>query len=290
MLEYNLDIEKRSTWILTTQPAAAKTMPFYLSEIGKFYAGKEYYTRRSGREGYYLVLTEAGGGRLRMGERDHDLPAGTALLIPCAPLHNYHTVGERWVHYWMHLDGSGVEPYSALLERPVTLPRPGEEIRRFDSMIDRAHRIDVAAAARISHGISGILTAMVVAGLSSDAPGTAAGHDSVGAALRYLRENYQQPITIDELAAVANLSKYHFVRLFTRHVGVTPYNYLIHYRVNQSKRLLCATGDSVGEIARQVGYQSASNYVGQFRHITGMTPAQFRKSNLNYLELSGKEG
>ncbi len=39
MLEYNLDIEKRSTWVLTTQNAAALKMPFYLTEIGKFYAG-----------------------------------------------------------------------------------------------------------------------------------------------------------------------------------------------------------------------------------------------------------
>lgn len=285
MLEYNLDIEKRSTWILATRAAGLPDLPFYITEIGRFFAGQGYFTRRSGKEGYYLVYTQVGRGLMHFGGGELELCPGQALLIPCEPLHDYRTVGEVWEHSWMHLNGAGVGAFCALLEtRPVEMVEPRRFTRQFAALVALARQIDVAAAARISHGVSALLTDMVLESRLGEPGGDMAAHTGMEEALRYIEENYREPISIEDMARRVSLSKYHFVRLFRRYAGVTPYQYLLHYRVNQSKQLLCTTDSPVAEIAAGVGFPGESNYIRQFGRLTGMTPAQFRRANISYLE------
>lgn len=284
MLEYNLDISKDSSWILTTQNQTIMSMPFYLSEIGNFLAGEKYYTRRENRSGYYLIYTYSGCGIMELDSGSYELPTGSAMLINCDPPHYYHTCGESWHHAWMHLDGTGAGSFCTLLEQlPVTIAHPKEFLRRFTGIIPLASHIDIASAARISHTVSALLTEMVTSRLTAGAPRETGRHSGIEQALSYIEQNYSSPLCIDEITSTINMSKFHFVRLFRGQVGATPYNYLIHYRINEAKRLLCTTAASVGEIARQVGFGSESNFISQFRRITDTTPAQFRKSNLSYL-------
>lgn len=77
-----------------------------------------------------------------------------------------------------------------------------------------------------------------------------------------------------------NISKYHFIRVFKRQMGVTPYEYLTEYRINMAKILLRTTYKSVFEIAFDVGYNSKSNFIAKFHSMTGVTPSQYRKENI----------
>lgn len=284
MLAYNLDIDKNSTWMITTLNAAAKSMPFYLTEIGKFYANENYYTKRSGKEGFFLIYTHAGSGMMTMEESELELLPKTALLIECNQLHLYKTLSETpWVNFWLHLDGSGVQTYFLLLQqKKVALQQPDKFVQAFDELMEKANHIDVVSTAQISQGISSLLTDMLVSLLGADNPQNILHHSGIDQAVSFMKAHYKEQISINDMTKNINISKYHFVRLFCKHIGTTPYHYLIQYRVNQSKKLLCTTNDSISEIALQVGYASESNYINQFKRAIGMTPAQFRKSNINY--------
>lgn len=95
----------------------------------------------------------------------------------------------------------------------------------------------------------------------------------------YMSAKYAESITLEELAAVAGLSRYHFCSAFHRATGMPPHKWLREVRMKQAKRLLRETRMSVVEIAVQVGYDSPSAFAKAFRSVEGVTPAFFRKTS-----------
>jgi AraC family transcriptional regulator len=92
----------------------------------------------------------------------------------------------------------------------------------------------------------------------------------------FIHSNYQRPITIDDMARCACLSKFHFIRLFHALEGVTPYRYLQQKRVAAAQRLLASTQLSHVEIADQVGFDHRSTMFRHMRRETGRSGRQWR--------------
>jgi AraC family transcriptional regulator len=92
----------------------------------------------------------------------------------------------------------------------------------------------------------------------------------------FIHSNYQQQITIDDMARAACLSKYHFIRLFHALEGVTPYRYLQRKRVAAAQRLLTTTELTHVEIAEQVGFDHRSTMFRHMRRVTGRSGRQLR--------------
>ena len=74
-----------------------------------------------------------------------------------------------------------------------------------------------------------------------------------------------------------HISKYHFIRIFKRIIGITPYNYLTNYRINISKTLLISTDKTISEISEECGFSDTSNFISQFKKHTGQRPFEYRK-------------
>jgi AraC family transcriptional regulator len=92
----------------------------------------------------------------------------------------------------------------------------------------------------------------------------------------FIHSNYQRPITIDDMARAACLSKFHFIRLFHALEGVTPYRYLQRKRVAAAQRLLSTTRLTHVEIAEQVGFDHRSTMFRHIRRVTGRSGRQLR--------------
>ena len=92
----------------------------------------------------------------------------------------------------------------------------------------------------------------------------------------YIYSFYDKDITLDELAGVACLSKFHFLRLFKIAFGKTPHKFINEVKVEQSKLLLKDPGIEVYTIARSLGFQDASTFSRMFYNQTGVYPSQYR--------------
>lgn len=92
----------------------------------------------------------------------------------------------------------------------------------------------------------------------------------------FIHSNYHRPITLDDMARSACLSKFHFIRLFHALEGVTPYRYLQQKRVAAAQRLLTNTQLSHVEIADQVGFDHRSTMFRHMRRETGRSGRQWR--------------
>jgi AraC-like DNA-binding protein len=86
------------------------------------------------------------------------------------------------------------------------------------------------------------------------------------------------PISLDDLANVAGVSRFHFHRQFRKSVGVTPREYVLRARIERAKGLLTESDLTVGEVSGAVGFADQSHFSNIFRRVTAMTPRGFRNS------------
>jgi AraC-like DNA-binding protein len=89
--------------------------------------------------------------------------------------------------------------------------------------------------------------------------------------------HYADPLDLEQLAAVAGLSKYHFHRLFAATYGRTPAAYLSERRIERAQDLLRATNLTVTEICHAVGFTSLGSFSSTFRRIVGESPSDFQQ-------------
>jgi len=92
----------------------------------------------------------------------------------------------------------------------------------------------------------------------------------------YIEENLWSPLDLGNLAEKAKLSKYHFCRTFKRHVGVNPMKFVNVRRIERAKELLVKSDHPVSLVATEVGFRDLSNFIRQFKKITGATPTVYR--------------
>ncbi len=88
---------------------------------------------------------------------------------------------------------------------------------------------------------------------------------------------YAEPLRLEDLARVAGLSKYHFLRSFALVYGATPRAYLGARRVERAQDLLRATNLTVTEVCHAVGYSSLGSFSSRFRELVGESPVDFQR-------------
>lgn len=102
-------------------------------------------------------------------------------------------------------------------------------------------------------------------------------------AIRYIEKKHGEQISLDDIAATLNVSKSECCRCFKRTLGLTPFEYLLKFRIYESTRKLRAADfktDSLSELAASVGFNSASYYSKLFRKYLNCTPSEYRKQLL----------
>jgi AraC-like DNA-binding protein len=113
------------------------------------------------------------------------------------------------------------------------------------------------------------------------APGPAKARDrrrAVETAL-WIDENSHREIDLEQAASRAELSPFHFLRLFSGVLGVTPHQYLVRSRLRHAARLLAEAEISITDIAYDVGFGDLSNFVRTFHRAAGVSPLKFRQAS-----------
>jgi AraC family transcriptional regulator len=93
----------------------------------------------------------------------------------------------------------------------------------------------------------------------------------------YMLEHLDEPIGLEELANLLQLSRFYFCTAFRRSTGCTPYHWLVRLRMSRAKELLSQPGPSSTEVALAVGYQTPSSFAQAFRLCTGLTPSAYQR-------------
>jgi AraC-like DNA-binding protein/DNA-binding response OmpR family regulator len=109
-------------------------------------------------------------------------------------------------------------------------------------------------------------------------------------ALSYIHQNYSRSLSRQEIAAAVGVSESYLSRIFHQEVGLSPWECLTRFRVQIAKELLSGTGDSITDVAGQVGFEDPAYFSRVFGKYAGQSPLAYRKqaTTIQTFEVSGR--
>lgn len=204
--------------------------------------------------------------------------AGQVVLIDCYVPHEYGFDSNSEVA-WIHFDGPLARDFYDLIFTShgniISPSNPFPITNGLDQMLHVFRNSKPLKEGEASEMITQMLNTLLYTRAYS---GNTTSHFKVVEKSRaYINEHFSEPLTLDQLAKNANMSPFHFSRVFTAQTGFTPHQYLIATRINSAKFLLKLPDVPVKEIAFGSGFNSESSFCSTFRKWENMTPSEYRE-------------
>jgi AraC-like DNA-binding protein len=133
---------------------------------------------------------------------------------------------------------------------------------------------------QILHTISLSKDLELIAANNMGHPPSAKEGERMNSVFHYLIDNFSKPISLDDIAAIANLSPNAFCRFFKTRTKKTFSQFLLEMRINHACKLLADTEKSIGNICFECGFNNASHFNRYFKQLNGTTPLEYRKRQL----------
>jgi AraC-like DNA-binding protein len=235
---------------------------------GHFICHPDFHLKRKDYKCYLIKLTLDGAGFLDYQGKQYEL---SIMLLDCNLLYEYYSYnGSAWDNIWIHYNGSSSQQYFNIIHEnygPVIEMHKSSLIRNLmDTMIGLMENEDSQFEIKASQLIVEILTSVLLGTTAHTKSLAKSGiTDYIETALTFIEKNYSANITVEDVAHAANISMFHFVRQFKKHIGFTPYEYLVKYRMNKAKSLLLHSRQSIEQIADQVGFRDAPTFIRAFK-------------------------
>ncbi|MFC4811037.1 AraC family transcriptional regulator [Paenibacillus sp. GCM10023250] len=255
---------------------------------GHYQPDPEHEVRREAgtMQAFNLHLVTAGSGFVEQDGRRRELRAGDCFLyFPGDPQVYYAHPDHPWAIKWIHFYGSGIEAdlKARGFRRAVPWrPRTAAELEaRFDDLLAEIERHKLLHPSRVAMLLYGVLAEFIEQAepLSAPAAGPpAAAARRILALLPELQAAAAEPFDLDAWAGRAETNRYAFCRWFRRAVGRTPLQFVTLCRIQRAKALLVERPElSIGEVARQSGYETAGYFNKRFQESENMTPTAYRQ-------------
>ena len=132
---------------------------------------------------------------------------------------------------------------------------------------------------RVKSLVTDCFARLIENGRYTDVASNSAASDTFEEIISFIHSNYREHITLEMLAKLSNYSSSYIIRLFRRHTGKTPTDYINNYRISKSQELLSNTDMSILSVCLESGFDSVSYYIRLFKKYVGMTPKQWRRSS-----------
>lgn len=247
---------------------------YYVTWTGHFDCNPDFHIRRFNMDSFLLIYTIKGSATLHLREHSFSVPPKSILFLDCNEFHEYYPAQKEWEFKFVHFDGQSSKQYFKYITRLYNSPI----ITDADTLELYFDTICLSVRAKEDEELCSALLYTLLTKLISKNRQDAEGSD-IKTALRYIAENFTKDISVQELADLMHMSRTYFSMQFKKFTGYAPHTYLLSYRLQTAKQLLCDTNDSVETVGSKCGFSDTSSFIRTFRRIEGISPLAYRKSN-----------
>lgn len=260
--------------------AETKEHYIYLQSFSYTQTAGSVFTQREHYPSYLLVYTYQGSGEFIYRGEHYTLSAGDAFLIDCNEPQYYGTENlEGWTQSALHFyGGNSGHIYETLFRNlPPVFHLSNEQ--EFQSLLEDILRYQTTPSVQHDFKVSLAIQKMLdyLYANQSATTDNVEYPDFIRYIMHYMENNYQQELSLDELADMASMSKYHFCRQFKKYTSFSPKKYLINLRISHARMLLTSTDIPAYKIGILVGISNEANFIHLFKENVGLTPNEYRK-------------
>ncbi|MCI7813532.1 MAG: AraC family transcriptional regulator [Lachnospiraceae bacterium] len=243
------------------------------------------YTWGPGIRNHYLIhYIISGKGYFKVNGSLYALKAGDCFLVyPNQEILYYADENDPWEYCWIGFSGSdapsilGATDFSP--ESPVLFSCPfGDEIQKQFLYIYAIRGNDFKNAVEMTGKLYTALALFMKDTNQTKKRGTYDGY--VQKSIEYISSHYSYPITVEDIAQYAGVSRSHLFRAFQSCLKQSPKEYLISFRIKQACLLLKTSDLSITSIANSVGFDNSLYFSKAFHKVKGMSPTQYQKKKL----------
>jgi len=255
----------------------------YVTHIGYFpRASFHYRERKSGCVDNILIYCLRGRGWYKIRDRHFTVKANEFILLPATkePM-RYGADGEDpWTIYWCHFSGKDMDTFNRSYgiglydgPRPIVFNEKGLQL--WDTMYQN---LEMGYSKENLYNTNLCLYHFVATFLFPEKHLDDKKHakDMIHETILYMRKELGSRLTIEEMAAMHNLSPSHFSSLFRKSTGMSPMDYFIHLKLQKACLLLYTDDIKIKHIAQAIGYDDPYYFSRLFKKYHGMSPDQYR--------------
>lgn len=282
LAENNSDFSSDSFRYICTVSPEAKSMFFYLLEIGHIKSTKGFRFENENLNSFFFAIVLKGRGSMTYKGHTFHLTEGTCLFIDCLEPHIYQSDKNSLCEMmFIHFSGVTASEYYKLFDSTyVNAVRPAD-IEPFKNTMKKIADINIKnipyTELITSKLITDLLT-LLITFKSTDSDENSKVSVIMNKIKQYIDEHFSDEIYLEVLAEKFGISKFNITREFKKIFGINISKYILAKRLSYSKQLLRFSDKSIEEISAICGFYDTSYFNKQFKASEDITPLKYRKS------------
>lgn len=241
------------------------------------------------RDHFLIHHVVSGRGTYTAGERKWDIRAGDTFIVwPYKEVTYTADRNDPWEYYWVGFFGSDAPALLAHTDlsesKPVISVDFGDELRAALLAIYNSRGQDDVALVKMT-GYLYLMLSLLVERSGKSPPGSVS-LEYARRAGEYIAMHYAEELTVEDLARQTGVSRSYLFRVFKKHYGLSPQEYLLEVRLKTACRLLRETDSTIGMVAAFTGFQNSLYFSRIFKQRRGTTPSAYRQARR---KLSGEQ-
>lgn len=256
-------------------------LPFFLHSVGIDFE-ETFINRPYGYPVYQWIQCDQGEGVFVCNNTEYTITPGTGMFIYPNVDHSYKSIKKPWITNWIAFDGNHIETLINTMgfhNTSVYNVKDSFVLRKqLKKCLDIATLDNPFSNIECSSQIYYFLVTLMKYIEPFDDESLYQGYSRLEPVCNYIKDNFHNAITIDELSNLIDVTPQYLCTLFKKYLQIRPFEYINKIRINESKKIMLHDSSlPISQICQLVGFDNPSYFGQQFKKIEGMTPGTFRE-------------